>query len=306
MAEQRFTAPVLGNEGEQAVLDLVPFAGAWRQMANSNGDAEFVGQDLQLAFPQAYPCAVAAAAIGIDQQTSCGRITRAAEFIPPAADALDGEGRRVMIDAEIDPSYVRGDVVDAVRHGLTEFRDHEVMHTNRLRLPLWPQFAAAILEVADKLPSRPGELHPEPLTEPDVRLSPHTARATRRRLPPSADIARFLRFLVDLPTPPRVTRPLRSTPITGTSALLRSGPPQFPASVLSPRGVGRLCFSLVIRELVPAVPRKSLCPTHAPYTPVAVRPVIRLPADLSQEKKAPLVLTTLDTLTTRLRWVCLR
>src|SRR5271154_1468102 len=175
MAEQRFTAPVLGNEGEQAVLDLVPFAGAWRQMANSNGDAEFVGQDLQLAFPQAYPCAVAAAAIGIDQQTSCGRITRAAEFIPPAADALDGEGRRVMIDAEIDPSYVRGDVVDAVRHGLTEFRDHEVMHTNRLRLPLWPQFAAAILEVADKLPSRPGELHPEPLTEPDVRLSPHTA-----------------------------------------------------------------------------------------------------------------------------------
>ena len=149
-------------------------------------------------------------------------------------------------------------------------------------------------------------MHPEPLTEPDVRLSPHTARATRRRLPPSADIARFLRFLVDIPTPPRVTRPLRSTPITGTSALLRSGPPQFPASVLSPRGVGRLCFSLVIRELVPAVPRKSLCPTHAPYTPVAVRPVIRLPADLSQEKKAPLVLTTLDTLTTRLRWVCLR
>jgi hypothetical protein len=88
--------------------------------------------------------------------------------------------------------------------------------------------------------------------------------------------------------------------------LLRSGPPQFPASVFSPRGVGRLCFSLVIRELVPAVPRKSLCPTHAPYTPVAVRPVIRLPADLSQEKKAALILTTFDTLTTRHRKVCLR
>jgi hypothetical protein len=27
-------------------------------------------------------------------------------------------------------------------------------------------------------PSRPGELHPEPLTDPDVRLSPHPARAT--------------------------------------------------------------------------------------------------------------------------------
>ena len=35
------------------------------------------------------------------------------------------------------------------------------------------------------LPSRPGELHPEPLTEPDLTLSRHPARATARRLPPS-------------------------------------------------------------------------------------------------------------------------
>ena len=34
---------------------------------------------------------------------------------------------------------------------------------------------------------------------------------------------------------------------------------------------------------------------------VVVRAVIRLPADSSQEKKAPLILTTLDTLTTRHR-----
>jgi hypothetical protein len=37
----------------------------------------------------------------------------------------------------------------------------------------------------DGLPSRPGELHPEPLTDPDVTLSRHPARATARRLPPS-------------------------------------------------------------------------------------------------------------------------
>ena len=35
-------------------------------------------------------------------------------------------------------------------------------------------------------PSRPGEFHPEPLTEPDVSLSTYPARATHRRLPPSA------------------------------------------------------------------------------------------------------------------------
>ena len=34
-------------------------------------------------------------------------------------------------------------------------------------------------------PSRPGEFHPEPLTDPDMSLSTHPARATQRRLPPS-------------------------------------------------------------------------------------------------------------------------
>src|SRR6185437_1968159 len=33
-------------------------------------------------------------------------------------------------------------------------------------------------------PSRPGEFRPEPLTEPDVNLSIHPARATPKRLPP--------------------------------------------------------------------------------------------------------------------------
>jgi len=39
-----------------------------------------------------------------------------------------------------------------------------------------------------KMPSRPGEFHPEPLTDPDVNLSIHPARVTARRLPPSADV----------------------------------------------------------------------------------------------------------------------
>src|SRR5262245_49520514 len=35
------------------------------------------------------------------------------------------------------------------------------------------------------VPSRPGEFHPESLTEPDVSLSTYPARAIARRLPPS-------------------------------------------------------------------------------------------------------------------------
>jgi len=38
--------------------------------------------------------------------------------------------------------------------------------------------------VTHRPPSRPGEFRPEPLTEPDVNLSIHPARATPERLPP--------------------------------------------------------------------------------------------------------------------------
>jgi hypothetical protein len=51
-------------------------------------------------------------------------------------------------------------------------------------------------------PSRPGEFHPEPLTEPDRTLSRHPARATGRRLPPSVENLGFLLLPVD----PRSTR----------------------------------------------------------------------------------------------------
>jgi len=41
--------------------------------------------------------------------------------------------------------------------------------------------------IHDLMPSRPGEFHPEPLTDPDVILSHHPARATERRPPPSVE-----------------------------------------------------------------------------------------------------------------------
>jgi len=37
------------------------------------------------------------------------------------------------------------------------------------------------------MPSRPGEFHPKPLTDPDLTLSRHPARAIARRLPPSIE-----------------------------------------------------------------------------------------------------------------------
>ena len=49
-----------------------------------------------------------------------------------------------------------------------------------------PQHNTPLPSRPGELPSRPGELHPEPLTDPDLTLSRHPARATARRLPPSS------------------------------------------------------------------------------------------------------------------------
>jgi hypothetical protein len=50
------------------MLDLVPLAGAGRQVTDGDRDIKFVGQLLQLQLPQPHPRAVAAAAVGRDQQ----------------------------------------------------------------------------------------------------------------------------------------------------------------------------------------------------------------------------------------------
>ena len=88
-------------------------------MADGDRNPEFVGQHLQFPLPQAQTHAVAAAAIGGNQQPRRDRIAGDAELIPPAADAFDGERRRVVADGEIDPSDIVSNVVDAVR-GMTK------------------------------------------------------------------------------------------------------------------------------------------------------------------------------------------
>ena len=93
IADEGLGSPVLADEGEEAVLDFVPLAGARWQVADHNVEAELIGQFLQFAFPQPDPRAVAAAAIGGDQQPGCVRVTCPPQVEPPLADAVDREGR---------------------------------------------------------------------------------------------------------------------------------------------------------------------------------------------------------------------
>ena len=83
--------------------------------------------------------------------------------------------------------------------------------------------------------SSPGELPPQALSEPYVRLSPHTAPSVQPLRHPS-DLAFRPRLLLRRVGPVRAQAeppaPLRSSPITGPSALLRTLLPLCPASVL--------------------------------------------------------------------------
>jgi hypothetical protein len=132
------------------MLDLVPFAGAGRQMGDGGRQADLVSQTLDLALPKAHPVAVTAAAIGGNDEGPGLGIACFAEAVPPAANALDREGGRVGVDADIDPALVGGDVLDAIGRDLAEFGYLEVMHPNGLGLALGTQLFAAVLEVADQ------------------------------------------------------------------------------------------------------------------------------------------------------------
>ena len=70
---------------------------------------------------------------------------------PPAGNRFDGEGRRVVIDADADPARVLREVVDAVGNGFAERRVDEIMHAHLHRIAAGLPFAPAIRKRADQL-----------------------------------------------------------------------------------------------------------------------------------------------------------
>jgi hypothetical protein len=81
-------------------------------MADADLQAGLVGELLQLDLPQANPVAIAATAVGCDLQPGRGGIALLPEVLSPAADRVDRELSGVVVDANVDPALVRGDVID--------------------------------------------------------------------------------------------------------------------------------------------------------------------------------------------------
>ena len=135
-----------------------------------------------------------------------------------------------------------------------------------------PGFYAAIgsgAGIAPCSPSRPGELHPEPLTGPDVSLSTYPDRTTFEgcRLPPTPAGPSCCQLTLIDPHADRLLTSLHGN--YPASPLLRSSPPLVCASVLSASRFGSCAFSLTIADQVlkfrtkartgvtPPVPRTS-------------------------------------------------
>src|SRR5215831_3795119 len=76
-------------------------------------------------------------------------------------------------------------------------------------LPVGPRLQMSMSACAESARG----ISPEPLTDPDVILSHHPARAIARRLPPSAEIAGSSRFDPVGPRSTTMTHPLRSVGI---------------------------------------------------------------------------------------------
>src|SRR5438105_2479869 len=150
VADERLGAPVLTDEGEEPVFGFVPLAGAGRQVADHDVEAEFVGQFLQLAFPQPHPRAVAAASVSGNQQSGGVGIARPTDGAPPLADAIDGERGRVMVNPDTHPTRIGGEVVDPVRHRAAELLDQKVMDADFFRVALRAIFAAILTEIPDQ------------------------------------------------------------------------------------------------------------------------------------------------------------
>ena len=91
------------------------FAGVWGVMTNGDRNIYFVGKFLKGHFPQTNARSVAAAAIRIHQETLRARVLPFSAVQPPLPRRVHREARGVETDSDADPTFVLGDVVNAIR-----------------------------------------------------------------------------------------------------------------------------------------------------------------------------------------------
>ena len=151
MAYQGTATPVLCDEAKEAMLDLVPFAGARRKMADYQLETQLVRQLLQRHLPKTRAVAVTPPAVGGDQQLPGSGKSATAHLLPPSADAVDGELGGVVVDPHAHPALVVENIVDTVGNRFPQCLVQEVVNTNLLGFATGMPLASGVLEIAYQL-----------------------------------------------------------------------------------------------------------------------------------------------------------
>ena len=147
---KRFSAPIRGDEGKEAVFNLVPFAGPGWKMTDRNGKACFIREALQLQLPKAQPPAIASASVRSDQYRCGIHMELFSLMAPPPPDGGHGKRSGVVIGSDIDETGVAPDVVNAIGIGTRNVGSGKVVTTNLLGLFRWKPLLASVVVVADE------------------------------------------------------------------------------------------------------------------------------------------------------------
>src|SRR5664279_1012483 len=146
---ERFGGPVLGDFGEQAVLDGIPFGSARGVVSNGYCEPKAVAElTLQFGFPGPGTATVTAAGIGQDEQLPAAAVAVRAVALPPAGDGVGGKGCRVVRDTHEDRASVGEQVIDPIRDRDADGIGAEIViiDAHRRAIPL----DAMVLEVANQ------------------------------------------------------------------------------------------------------------------------------------------------------------
>src|SRR5271163_1862471 len=100
MSLKWFALPVARDVAKQAVLDLVPFAGAGRIVTDFDNQSCFVRQALQFQFPQPIPGTIATATVGCDYQPLSRPVAFSSKLLPPTINRRNCELRCVRTDSD--------------------------------------------------------------------------------------------------------------------------------------------------------------------------------------------------------------
>ena len=132
------------------MLNLIPLARPRRVMTDGDIQSRLVGPPLQLHLPEPKTVAIAAPAIGANQDRFRPRIERGSHLAPPPANALHRKTGGVMRTTHGHPPQVVLEIVDPTRHRLGDVWIGEVMHIDRHRLSLRLPFLPGICVVSDQ------------------------------------------------------------------------------------------------------------------------------------------------------------